>query len=61
MEDKRNGGTKTQKQTWIQSSLHLVWREDSGKRERRFVWNVPEVFLHDVGNKAAHAETRCGW
>jgi len=61
MEDKRNGETKIRKESWIQSSLHLVRREDSGKRERRFVWNVPEVFLHDVGNEAANAKAGCGW
>ena len=57
----RNGETNSGEQAGIQSGLHLVWREDSRKRERRFVWNVLEVFLHDVGSKVAHAKARCGW
>jgi hypothetical protein len=58
---KRNGETNTQKESGIPSSLHLVWREDSGKRKRRFVWHVPQVFLHNVGDEAADAKARHGW
>ena len=60
MEGWRDDATSTEARSRVQSDLYLMRREDSRKRERRFVWHVPAMLLRNAGRKVAYAEARCG-